>query len=46
MLLRLALQMARDDYEDRRERQRQGIELAKQAGRIRVAAQIPSCVPV
>jgi DNA invertase Pin-like site-specific DNA recombinase len=33
MLLRLALQMARDDYEDRRERQRQGIELAKMAGR-------------
>ena len=33
MLLRLALQMARDDYEDRRERQRQGVELAKQAGR-------------
>lgn len=33
MLLRLALQMARDDYEDRRERQRQGIELAKAAGR-------------
>lgn len=33
MLLRLALQMARDDYEDRRERQRQGIELAKVAGR-------------
>jgi DNA invertase Pin-like site-specific DNA recombinase len=33
MLLRLALQMARDDYENRRERQRQGIELAKQAGR-------------
>ena len=29
----LALQMARDDYEDRRERQRQGIELARQAGR-------------
>ncbi len=28
-----ALQMARDDYEDRRERQRQGIELARQAGR-------------
>ncbi|HBZ3665537.1 TPA: recombinase family protein, partial [Klebsiella pneumoniae] len=26
-------QMARDDYEDRRERQRQGIELARQAGR-------------
>ncbi len=33
MLLKLALQMARDDYEDRRERQRQGIELAKAAGR-------------
>jgi len=33
MLLKLALQMARDDYEDRRERQRQGIALAKGAGR-------------
>ncbi|WP_456239091.1 recombinase family protein [Rhizobium alarense] len=33
MLLRLALQMAHDDYEDRRERQRQGIELAKDEGR-------------
>lgn len=33
MLLRLALQMARDDYEDRRERQQQGIELAKKAGK-------------
>jgi len=33
MLLKLALQMARDDYEDRRERQAQGIELAKAAGR-------------
>lgn len=33
MLLKLALQMARDDYEDRRERQRQGIYLAKKAGR-------------
>lgn len=33
MLLRLALQMARDDYEDRRERQRQGIALAKRNGR-------------
>jgi len=33
MLLRLALQMARDDYDDRRERQRQGIELAKAAGK-------------
>jgi len=33
MLLRLALQMARDDYESRRERQRQGVRLAKEAGR-------------
>lgn len=33
MLLRLALQMARDDYEDRRERQRQGIQIARDAGR-------------
>ena len=33
MLLKLALQIARDDYEDRRERQRQGVELAKNAGR-------------
>ena len=33
MLLRIALQMARDDYEDRRERQRQGIELAKARGK-------------
>jgi DNA invertase Pin-like site-specific DNA recombinase len=33
MLLKLALQMARDDYEDRRERQRQGIALAKDSGR-------------
>ena len=33
LLLKLALQMARDDYEDRRERQRQGVELAKQAGK-------------
>lgn len=36
MLLKLALQIARDDYEDRRERQRQGIELAKKdAGKYR-----------
>ena len=35
MLLKLALQMARDDYESRRERQRQGIELAKAAGKYR-----------
>lgn len=33
MLLRLALQMARDDYEDRRKRQEQGISRAKLAGR-------------
>lgn len=33
MLLKLALQIARDDYEDRRERQRQGIELARRAGK-------------
>lgn len=33
MLLRLALQMARDDYETRRERQAQGIALAQQDGR-------------
>lgn len=33
MLLRIALQTARDDYEDRRERQRQGVQLAKAAGR-------------
>ena len=32
MLLRLALQMARDDYETRRERQSQGIKLARAAG--------------
>jgi DNA invertase Pin-like site-specific DNA recombinase len=29
LLLKLALQMARDDYETRRERQRQGIQIAK-----------------
>ena len=33
MLLKLALQIAREDYEDRRERQRQGIQLAKLAGK-------------
>jgi DNA invertase Pin-like site-specific DNA recombinase len=36
MLLKLALQMARDDFEDRRERQRQGIELAKAGGKYAV----------
>ena len=33
LLLKLALQMARDDYETRRERQRQGVALAKSAGK-------------
>jgi DNA invertase Pin-like site-specific DNA recombinase len=33
MLLRVALQTARDDYDTRRERQREGIKLAKRAGR-------------
>jgi DNA invertase Pin-like site-specific DNA recombinase len=31
LLLKLALQMARDDYEVRRDRQRQGIQIAKAA---------------
>ncbi|EGF7425545.1 recombinase family protein [Escherichia coli] len=33
LLLKLALQTARDDYEIRRERQRQGVQLAKAAGK-------------
>lgn len=33
LLLKLALQMAHDDYETRRERQRQGVHLAKAAGK-------------
>lgn len=33
LLLKLALQMAYDDYETRRERQRQGVKLAKAAGK-------------
>ena len=33
LLLKLALQIAREDYEDRRERQRQGVELARSAGK-------------
>ena len=33
LLLKLALQMARDDYEIRRERQRQGVQLAKAVGK-------------
>ena len=33
LLLKLALQMARDEYETRRERQRQGVQLAKSTGK-------------
>ena len=33
MLLKLTLQISRDDYEDRRKRQKQGIELAKKEGK-------------
>lgn len=33
LLLKLALQIARDDYETRRERQRQGVQQAKAAGK-------------
>lgn len=33
LLLKLALQMARDDYEVRRERQHQGVQIAKAAGK-------------
>jgi DNA invertase Pin-like site-specific DNA recombinase len=39
LLLKLALQMTRDDYETRRERQRQGVQLAKAAGKY--AGRIP-----
>lgn len=39
LLLKLALQMARDDYETRRERQRQGVQLAKVANKY--AGRIP-----
>lgn len=39
LLLKLALQMARDDYETRRERQRQGVQLAKASGKY--AGRIP-----
>lgn len=35
LLLRLALQMAREDYEVRKERQRQGVKRAKQQGKYR-----------
>jgi DNA invertase Pin-like site-specific DNA recombinase len=33
LLLKIALQMAREDYEDRRKRQNQGIRLAKDSGK-------------
>ncbi|PXF32095.1 resolvase [Pokkaliibacter plantistimulans] len=33
LMLKLSLQMARDDYEDRRKRQRQGIQKAKENGK-------------
>ncbi len=33
LLLKLSLQMARDNYETRRERQRQGVQLAKHSGK-------------
>ena len=33
MLLKIALQMARDDYETRRKRQKEGIEIAKKNGK-------------
>jgi hypothetical protein len=39
LLLKLALQMARDDYETRRERQRQGVQLAKAVIALRGAGQ-------
>jgi DNA invertase Pin-like site-specific DNA recombinase len=39
LLLKLALQMARDDYETRRERQRQVVQLAKASGKY--AGRIP-----
>ena len=35
MLLKLALQIARDDYETRRDRQREGVHLAQAAGKYR-----------
>jgi DNA invertase Pin-like site-specific DNA recombinase len=43
LLLKLALQMARDDYETRRERQRQGVQLAKTANKY--AGRIPDTAP-
>ena len=39
LLLKLALQMAREDYETRRERQRQGVQIAKKNGKY--AGRIP-----
>lgn len=35
LLLKIALQMSRDDYETRRKRQKEGIELAKKQGKYR-----------
>lgn len=35
MLMKIALQMSREDYETRRERQRQGIEIAKAEGKFK-----------
>ncbi|MHA6770320.1 recombinase family protein [Sphingobium ummariense] len=42
LLLKLALQMARDDYETRRARQQQGVQLAKAAGKY--AGRLPDIV--
>ena len=41
LLLKLALQIARDDYETRRERQRQGVQLAKAAANTRGVSPMP-----
>ena len=41
LLLKLALQMARDDYKTRRERQRQVVQLARTAGKSRGASRMP-----
>ena len=45
LLLKLALQMARDDYETRRERQRQGVQLAKASGKYRGCKPKPPKIP-
>jgi hypothetical protein len=41
LLLKLALQMARDDFETQREKQRHGVQLAKAAGRLKISAVCP-----